>query len=62
MQKNWNPNVTATTPLSFSGPTEMNPDNIKMFKALVSAIAKQEGKLTPELVANINSFDTKNLA
>ena len=36
--------------------------NIKMFKTLVGAIAKQEGKLTPALASSIDSFDTKNLA
>jgi len=62
MQQNWNKNVTAETPLSFAGSAETNANNIKMFKALVQAIARQEGKLTPDLTASINSFDTKNLA
>jgi hypothetical protein len=62
MQQNWNKNVTAETPLSFAGSAETNTNNIKMFKALVQAIARQEGKLTPDLTASINSFDTKNLA
>jgi peptidoglycan hydrolase-like protein with peptidoglycan-binding domain len=62
MQKNWKPEITATSQLAFSGPAETDPDNIKMFKTLVSAIAKQEGKLTPGLASSIDSFDTKNLA
>lgn len=62
MKQNWNPNITASTVLSFAGPSETNPNNIKMFKTLVEAIARQEGKLTPDLVADINSFDIKNLA
>jgi len=62
MQKNWKPEITATSQLAFSGPAETDPDNIKMFKTLVGAIAKQEGKLTPGLASSIDSFDTKNLA
>lgn len=62
MQQNWKLNITATTPLSFLGSTETNVDNIKMFKTLVGAIARQEGKLTSDLIVSINSFDIKNLA
>jgi hypothetical protein len=62
MKKNWNPNVTATTILSFSGSSEVNPDNIKMFKELNKAILKQEGKLTNDLIAAIASFNVQNLA
>jgi hypothetical protein len=62
MKKNWNASVTDTTILSFSGALETNPNNIKMFKELNLAILKQEGKLTTDLIASINSFDTKNLA
>ena len=62
MQQNWKSNISSTTPLSFAGSTETNPDNVKMFKTLVEAIARQEGKLTADLVASINSFDIKNLA
>jgi hypothetical protein len=62
MKKNWNPNVTATTILSFSGSSEVNPNNIKMFKELNKAILKQEGKLTNDLIAAIASFNVQNLA
>ena len=62
MQQNWKSNISSTTPLSFAGSTETNPDNVKMFKTLVEAIARQEGKLTADLIASINSFDIKNLA
>lgn len=62
MKKNWDASVTDTTILSFSGASETNPNNIKMFKELNLAILKQEGKLTTDLIASINSFDIKNLA
>ena len=62
MKKNWNASITDITILSFSGASETNPNNVKMFKELNLAILKQEGKLTTDLIASINSFDIKNLA
>jgi hypothetical protein len=61
LKTNWNRDVTSTTTLIFTGKSETNANNIKMFKTLVKGIIKQEGKLTPALSSAIDNFDTKNL-
>lgn len=61
MKKNYSNSITESTILTFSGYSETNPDNIKMFKTLVKAILKVEGGLTSFKIQAIDNFDIKNL-
>lgn len=63
LNAHWKKGTTKDTKLKFSGKSETNPDNIKMFKELNKIIVKMEHRksYTPELVSAIDNFNIATL-